>query len=336
MFKMIVDRRASRMALVAFLAGMAGLTFTTPSLAQTDYPRQPISFVVGASPGGPSDTITRLIADRLKPRLGADAVLTLDYKPGANGRIAGALVAKAAPDGYNLLSTAAGHSINPALYTNMPYDPLKDLTPVAFLAYSRTVMAVTREVPAKTLQELVASGKQNPLSYASGGSGAMSHLLAELLIGSAAAQGAQFLHVPYKSGTASVPDLISGRVIFLFDSVQQMAPLAQAGKLQIMAVTSDRRWPALPNVPTMKEAGFPEATASSWLAIFAPSKTPSAIMRKLNTEINAILATDEVRDNLLKQGFEHVPMSLEQANQFVLDEAARWAAVVKRAGIKPE
>ncbi len=323
---------------IAVAAAVALLASATHAQAPADYPRQPITVVVGASPGGPLDTATRLVTERLRKRLGPEAVILIDNKPGANGRISGAQVAKAPADGYMLLTTAAGHVINPALYQQMTYDPLKDLVPVAFIAYSRTVIAVTPHVPAKTMQELVAWGKANPgrLSYASGGSGSLSHLLAALLASSAGAAGVEFLHVPYKSGTAAVSDLVSGRVTFLFDSVQQMAPLALAGKVQLLGITADTRLPALPNVPTMKEAGFPEATGSSWLAFFAPARTPQAILQRLNTEINEVLRADDVKASLAANGFEHVPMTLDQLNQFVLTEAARWGAAVKAAGIKPE
>lgn len=325
----------------AFVLGASILAAGQASVAQpaaSDYPRQPLTFVVGASPGGPADAVTRLVTDKLKPRLGANAILTLDYRPGANGRLAGAAVAKAAPDGYTLLSTAAGHTINPALYLNMPYDPLKDLVPVAFVAYSRTVIAVSREVPARDLVELITLSKdpKNSLSYASGGTGSLSHLLAELLLGSENARGARFTHVPYKSGTAAVTDLVAGRVAFLFDSVQQMTPLARDGRLKIHAVTSERRWPTLPDVPTMKEAGFPEATASSWIALFAPAKTPRAILERLNSEVNAVLAEAETSQALMSRGFEPVPMSLHEAERFVRTEADRWLGVVQRAGIKVE
>lgn len=331
--KYVVGNIARAVALGASLMAAAA---TWAQTGPTEYPRKPVTFVVGASPGGPADALTRLVTDRLKNRLGSNAVLTLDYKPGANGQVAGAIVAKAAPDGYTLLSTAAGHTVNPALYTNMPYDPLKDLVPVAFVAYSRTVIAVANQVPVRDLPGLIALSKSpnSDLSYASGGNGTLSHLLAELLLGSDGAKGARFTHVPYKSGTSALNDLMGGRVAFIFDSVQQLAPLAQDGRLKLLAITSDRRWPSLPDVPTMKEAGFPEATASSWIALFAPAKTPHPILERLNIEINAILGEPEVQANLMGRGFEHVPMTLDQASQFMHTEAARWRNVVQRSGIK--
>jgi tripartite-type tricarboxylate transporter receptor subunit TctC len=306
----------------------------SPAMAQ-QFPTQPITIVAGAGPGGATGNILRAITPDLQAQLGVP--LIVDYKPGANGQVAGDIVAKSAPTGYRLLQTAAGHTVNPSLHSDMRYSPSKDLVPVAFVGYSRVVMAVSNAVPANNARDMAqwnnTANATTPAMYASGGSGSLSHLLAELFQRSA---GTRFTHVPYKSGSAAVPDLISGRVSFLFDSVAQMSELHKGGKLKILAVTGETRWPSIPDVPTFKELGYPEAGASSWNTVFAPAGTPSDVIARLNKEINAALSSEKLKPILLAQGMEHVSMSPEEVRKFVDGEFDRWGGVVKAGNIKAD
>lgn len=273
-----------------------------------EYPQQPITIVVAASPGGPADAALRILTSRMQTRLGTQTPLVMDHRPGANSRVAGEFVAKSAPTGTTLLVAAAGHAVNPLLVANMPFDPLTDLVPVAMVSRVCNAFVSSAQVPVKSLKELMEWGRNNKdrASYASGGNGAFSHLLGEALVRSA---GVDFLHVPYKSGTAAISDLVSGRVAFLLDTVQQMTPLVRDGKLNFLAVTSDRRWPALPDVPTVREAGYPEAAGSSWVMVFAPAKTPAPFIERLSRDINEVMATPDAVAALAGIGMEQVAMN---------------------------
>lgn len=320
-----------------FIGTGAALAVAGSSVAQPAdaYPQQPMKIVVAASPGGPADAAVRILTSRLQPRLGSQTPLVIDHRPGANSRVAGEFVAKATPNGTTLLVAAAGHAVNPALVANMSFDPLNDLVPVAMVSRVCNAFVSSAQVPAKTLKELMDWGRSNPAlaSYASGGKGAFSHLLAEALVRSA---GVNFLHVPYKSGTAAVSDLVSGRVAFQLDTVQQMMPLVRDGKLNFLAVTSDRRWPALPDVPTVREAGYPEAAGSSWVMVFAPAKTPTALIERLSRDINTVMETPDAVAALQAIGMEQTSMTPGEADRFVRAEAHRWAKLIREIGIKPE
>jgi len=298
--------------------------------AQPAYPSKPIRVVVPYTPGGVSDTVTRLVMQKLGERLGQPVVV--ENRSGANGMIGSDNVAKSAPDGYSLLVVVAAHAINPSLYSHMNYDPIKDLTGVSQLGRIPMLMVSSGQLPPSNVRELVAWGKANPqrMTFASSGNGSGAHLTGELF---ARAAGMKMIHVPYKGISPALPDLFSGQVAVIFDSVQTMMPQVRAGKIKALAITGPTRWPTAPDVPTIAEAGYPAAAASSWIGLLAPAKTPKTVLDKLSGEMAAVLALPEVHARLIDYGIEPVGGTPEQFQAFIREEAVRWAAVVKQADI---
>lgn len=310
------------------LAGVAGQAF-----AQEAFPGKPIRVVVPYTPGGVSDAVTRLVMLKLSDRLKTPIVV--DNQPGANGQIGSAAVARAAPDGYTLLVVVAAHAINPSLYPKMSYSPLQDLRGVSEFGAIPLLMVSSAALPPTDLKGLVAWAKANPQSatFASSGAGSGAHLVAEQFAQTA---GVPMTHVPYKGIAPALPDLFAGQVSIIFDSVQTMMPHIKSGKLRGLAMTSARRWPAAPDVPTMAEAGYPSMTGGSWIGLLAPSKTPNEIVNKLSAEMQKVLQTPEVHAKLIEYGIDPVGGTPEQFDAFIHSEAKRWAEVVKKADIRLE
>ncbi len=316
----------------AIVAALAVLPTPFVQAQAPDYPTKPIRIVVPFPPGGATDILARDVAQKLTESWGQQVIV--DNRPGAGGNIGSELVAKSAPDGYTLeMGTVGTHAINASLYAKMPYDHIKDFVPVILVAGVPNVLVVNPSVPANSVQELIAYAKANPgkLNFASSGSGTSIHLSGELFKVMA---GVQMTHIPYKGSAPAVQDLIGGQVQLMFDNLPPSLPQIKAGKLRALAVTSATRAPALPDTPTIAEAGLPGFEASSWFGLLAPAGTPPAIVAKLNGEIAKWLATPEAKEKLAKQGANAVGGTSEDFAKHIAAETAKWAKVVKDSGAK--
>jgi tripartite-type tricarboxylate transporter receptor subunit TctC len=318
---------------VRVLTLAAGLIMAAAAYAQTDYPNRPVRLVVPFAPGGTNDVLGRILAAKLTDRLGQQVVV--DNRPGAGATIGSAIVARAAPDGHTLLITGAGHAINPSIYRTLPYDTQRDFAPIGLAGGGAYVMVVHPSVPAKTAKEFAAWVKSKPgqVSYASAGVGNPTHLAAELLN---IAAGIDMQHVPYKGGGAVLPDLIAGRVSLFFASISTAIAHVQAGRLRAIAVTTAKRDTTLPEVPTFMESGFPDYEVNAWYGLFAPGKTPRTIVNRLNAELRQVLADTEVRQQLQGRGIVPEAGMPGEFAALIRKDIAKWANVVRTAGIKPE
>lgn len=314
-----------------FAVAALGLAAGTAFAQQAAWPTKPIRIVVTFTPGGAPDTLARILAEKWAS-LGQP--ITVDNKPGAGGNIGADFVAKSAPDGHTLVvGTVGTHAINAALYTNMPYHPQKDFTPVIFLASTPNLLVVNNSVPAKTTSELVALAKKEPLTFGSSGSGTSIHLSGELFNTMA---GVKMQHIPYKGRAAAIPDLLGGRITMIFDNMPSALPLVKSGELRAIAVTSAQRSPAAPNIPTLAESGLPGFDASSWFALFAPAGLPRDVQLKINAEAARVLAMPDVKEKLATLGLDAAPGTPEQLGAFVQTEMVKWAKVVKESGAKAD
>ncbi len=321
-----------------FLSALAttgfGLNAIGQATAQT-YPNRAIKVIVPFPPGGPTDVMARLVADKLSSILGQSVIV--ESRPGgAGGTIGAKMVANADPDGYTLLLANVGTlTISPAIYKNLDYEPLKSFVPVALVASSPQVLVVNPKLAVNSLAELIAYVKSNPgtISYASPGSGTQPHLLGELLKSIA---GIDILHVPYRGSAPAITDLLAGQPQMMFDTMWSLLPHIEGGKLKPLVVTNEKRTPELPAVPTVIEAGFPQLEAAVWAGIVAPAATPPAIIDKLNSAINDSLKLADTQASLKKLGTETKIGSPQNFAAFMAAETKKWAAVVKAAGIKPD
>ena len=307
------------------------LAFAAPLVvAQQEFPNRPLRLVVTVPPGGAADFIARLVGGRLSESLGQPVLV--ENRGGAGGTIATDAVAKAAPDGYTLLQNSiTTHGVGPHLYAKLPYDPVKDFAPVSGLALLPLIMAVNAELPAKSVSELVAYSKTNNLNFASSGNGGAPHMAGELF---KSVTGAPLTHVPYKGSGPAVADLVGGRVQIMFDAAPSLIQHVRSGKLRVLAAASAQRNRLLPEVPTFAELGHPKVAVSLWYGLLAPAGTPRAAIERLNREVTKILETGEIRDRLQAQGAEPMPGTPEAFAAFMQEERAKWAPVVKQAGVK--
>ena len=313
--------------------GLLALLITGSSVAQTTYPEKPIRLVVGFPPGSPSDIVGRLLGQRLSEALGQQVVV--ENVAGVAGNIAADRVAKAAPDGYTLGLLGQGAMvINPSMY-KLAYDPVKDFAPVSQVAASPTMLVVHNAVPAKNVTELVALAKVQPggLTFASGGSGSPPHMAAELFKSVA---GLDIRHIPYKGGTAAIPDLIGGRVTMMFSPIPLALPLVREGKLRALAVSSLRRSPVLPELPTVDESGVRGFDSTSWNGLLAPPGTPATIVRRLHLETVKALALPELRTKLADLGLEGIGNSPDEFAAVIKSEIPQWAKVIRESGMKAD
>lgn len=309
------------------LLGCAGIA---PASAADAFPSRPITVVVPHSAGGTSDILARTIAKEAGKSLGQTIVI--DNKGGANGAIAAKTVATARPDGHTLLlATASTHGINPALYKNLSYDAVKEFAPITLLATVPNVLVVNKSVPANTVQELTAAIKADgdAFNMASAGAGTPGHLAGEMYKHRAQLE---FVHVPYKGGSPALADLVGGQVQFLFTTIPGALPHIKANSLRALAVTSPRRSPALPDLPTMAESGLPGFQAISWHGIVAPAGTPPEVINRLNQAFTQALASPEVRQRLLEEGAEAASLNGQQFGDFIQQEIATWAQAVQASG----
>ena len=298
-----------------------------------DYPSKPIRFVVPSSPGGGADVIARSLAPRMAERLGKP--LVVENRSGAGGIIGYEIVAKAPADGYTLLIVAGGYTLNPSLYSKLPYDTLRDFERVSLIACAPNLLVVNPSIPVTSVRELIAFARAKPnyLDYASSGVGTTSYLSAEIF---KAMTGVEMVHVPYKGAGDSTSAAIAGQVHLIFSTPNALMPQARAGRLRALGVTSARRLPAIPEVPTIAEAGLAGYEVNNCYGVLVPAKTPDGIVRKLNAETLRILRQPEIRANLEGLGFEVLGTTPAQFTAFALSDMAKWAKDLKAAGIKPQ
>jgi tripartite-type tricarboxylate transporter receptor subunit TctC len=298
------------------------------------WPTRVVKFVVPFSAGGTTDILGRLMAQRLSEEYGQQFVV--ENKGGAGGNIGTDAVAKAAPDGYTfVVGTPGPHVINQFLYKNQPFDSTKDLAPVIVIARVPNIITVSPDVQARTLKELIDLVKAQPgkLSYATAGIGGTGHVAMELL---KSMTGMDILHVPYRGSAPALTDVVGGRVEVSSDNLPAVQPFVEAGKLRALAVTTTKRWPELPDVPTVAEAGVPGYEASAWFAIAAPAKTPREIIDKVNASVNKYMSEQETIARMRKLGSEPVGGTPEDMARLIVEETVKWKKVIDFAGLKAD
>jgi tripartite-type tricarboxylate transporter receptor subunit TctC len=310
--------------------------FATQALvygADPNYPARPVRVIVPYSPGGSSDTVARIVAQKLGETLGQQFVI--DNRPGAAGSLGRDLVAKASPDGYTLLIGDSPHTINVHVLLHVPYDPIKDFTPVTLLATAPQVLVINPGLPAQTLAEFIAAAKTQPgkLNYGSGGTGSITHLTGELF---KLAAHVNIVHVPYKSIAIAQTDVIGGQVQAAFPTMPGAAPHVRGGRLRALAVSSVKRASALPDVPTFEESGVSGMIVTNWFGVFAPARLPPELLGKLHKALIDAMQTPDVRAKFANLSLEITTTSPREFEAHLKSELARWGKVVKAAGIKPE
>jgi tripartite-type tricarboxylate transporter receptor subunit TctC len=330
----VLLKSLARMALLAGAGMIACASAQAPSKsALAPYPNRPVQIIVPFTPGTGMDILARTVGQKLSERWGQPVLV--DNRPGASGNIGTDMVVKAAPDGYTLLITANTLVMTVSLYRNVPYDPIRDLAPVEEMATGTMAVTLNPAVPARTLKELVAYAKANPgkLAYGSPGVGTPQHLATELFKSTA---GIDLLHVPYKGSAGAITGLLSGDVAVMFNALHAVLPQVKAGKISAIAVGGPKRSPVAPDIPTVAESGYPDFDVDFWYGLLAPAATPREIIAKLNQDITQILNMPEMRETLSSQGLQPVTGTPEQFGALIKDDLARWANVIKAAGITAE
>jgi tripartite-type tricarboxylate transporter receptor subunit TctC len=312
------------------LIGLAALAALASSAAAQDYPARSVTILVPFAPGGGTDLIARSVGQKLEQRFGKSFVI--ENRPGAGTSIAAGATAKAAPDGYTLMQATSGTmAMNPTIYKNLPYEPGKDVVPVALVAGVPFVLVVHPSLPVHSVADLVKVAKERTLTYGSGGVGAFHHLNAELF---SSMMGIKMTHVPYKGSVPSMTDLVAGHIQVLFVDLGPSLPLIRAGKARVLGITSAEPAAAAPDIPPLAKAGAPGFDTTAWQMLIAPAKTPRPILEKLNAEVNAIVRSEEITNQFVKQGL--IPIgkgSLDELDKFVKSETERWAKVIRNAGL---
>ena len=308
------------------VAGAAG------AQAQSDYPAKPIRFINPFAPGGSAEVFARLAGQRLQERWGATIVI--EPRPGAGGRIATEVAAKAPADGYTFIIVTVGHAVNPSLYGNLNYDTLGDFAAVGLVSMSPNVLVVHPSLPARNTRELIALARSRPdeLNYGTGGVATTAHMAAAMLSSLASIRTT---HVPYKGATLALQDLVGGRLEFMVDQIPSSIGFIRSGRLRALAVTPAKRTPQLAEVPTLAESGVPGYDFTAWWLILAPAKTPATILGRFNSELRAAAGDAAFRERLASFGADAAPaLSAAEAQDFLRREVARWAKIVKDAGIR--
>ena len=319
---------ALRLAFSLLIGTVAALP---PTAAEAQkYPNRPIRIIVPVPAGGGVDLLSRSIGQKMSESMGVPVIA--DNRPGASAAIGTDMLAKSPPDGYTILMGYSAHATNPIFSSKLPYDTLKDFSAITFVGYIPLLLVVHPTVPAKSVKELIALIKSKPgqMQYASGGAGAGAHLSGELL---KHLIGVDIIHVPYKGNAPALNDVLGGQVPLMFDTITTALPHAMAGKLRMLAVTSAKRSPLAPDVPTMIEAGLPNFEISAWYVLLAPAGMPREIMQALNAEANKAMRDPELRSRLSKQGVEFVGGTPEQADAFIRSEMTRWRQIIKTTGM---
>lgn len=317
-----------------FLLAAMAATGALPAWGQAGYPSKPIRLIVGYAPGGASDILARLMAQKLSVELKQPVIV--ENHPGASGNIGTELVARAEPDGYTLmLGAAAQIAINPSLFKNIKVNPVTELVPISQLQVEHNVMVVNAGVPVNTVAEFVAYAKanQNKLSFSSAGTGAPGHLVSELLN---VKDNLKMTHVPYKGTGPSVNDVVAGHITMTMDSMVVLLPHIRSGKVRALAVLSETRAEAAPEIPTYREAGRSDLACTSWKGLFAPRGTPEAVTSRLHRAVQSILAEKEVRERLVGMGAEPLGSTPAQFSTYIRAETVKWAEIVKVSGASME
>lgn len=297
------------------------------------WPSKPVKLVVPYPPGGPTDIVARVVAQRLQEQTGQPFLV--ENKAGAGGNLGAEAVAKAAPDGYTVLVATTAHAINKSIFKNLNYDVQRDFTPVSLLTQGPLVLVVNPKFPAKSVAELVtmAKAKPNAVSFASSGNGQSTHLSAELF---ASMAGAKMLHVPYKGSAPALNDVIAGQVPMMFDTMLSAMPHVKGGKLRALAITGDKRSAAAPDTPTIAESGLPGFQAYAWNGLLVPTGTPAAVVARLNEELKTALAHPPLQERFGAQGFAATWTSPADAKAFLHNELSKWSRTVEVSGAKVE
>lgn len=322
----------SRRKFAAALIAACTVVCSSPALAQDKYPSKPIRMIVSVGAGGATDTLARKMAEKLSASLGQQVLV--ENQPAASGVIAAQTVARAAPDGYTLLiGTNTTHAGNKAFLKDVPYDPVADFEPITRLGLAALLLCVNNDVPVKSVQELTAYAKANPGKLAYGAGTGSARLATEMY---KAIAGVDLLAVPYKGNQQALTDLRGGRIQVLFGDIALMQPQVKAGAVRGLAVSSAKRSQALPEFPTMQEAGVAGYELVGWIAAFAPAKTPAAIIRRLNEEMNKALADKDFVSSLHALGVDAAPGTPDQLRDWVRSETKKWGDLARNAGIQPE
>jgi len=304
------------------------------SQTKTTWPKQTIRIIVTFTPGGAPDILARLLAENWQQTMGVPVLV--ENRPGYGGNIGADLVAKSDPDGYTLLIGTVGiHAINGALYEKMPFDPVRDFTPISFLASTPNVLIVNKQLGITNIHELIelAKAKPNQLTFGSSGVGTSLHMSGELFKEMA---GINIRHIPYKGRAQSLPDLVSGRITMLFDNLSSSLPLIKAGEVQALGVTTLKRSPAAPEIPTLAEQGLSGFEAVSWFSLMAPANLPPVIQKRLNQLTKQALESPDVKNRLLVSGLDPAPGSPEDLSKLIARESRKWSRVVQQSGAKAE
>ena len=315
------------------LCAVSALTLAGPAFAQQDYPSKPIRIIVGVAPGGATDIIARVIGTKLGENVRQKVIF--DNRPGANHIIGGQLTAKSAPDGYTIQVVPEGWVINASMYAKLPFDPVRDFTPIAILALVPNVLTIHPSLPARSVKEFIALARARPgqLNYGTSSAGAPSHMAAELL---KVLARIDYVHVPYKGQAPVMTDLVGGQLHFAFPSIPASVGFIRSGRLVALGVTTAQRASALPNIPTIQEAGVPGYEVGGWYGVIGPGGMPQAVVARLNREINAILKVPEMSEQLSSQGADPRTATPEEFGAAMARDVKKWAKVVAAAGIKPQ
>ena len=331
----------TRTLMLMLLAAIVSTGWRAPALAQQatstgsgqGYPSKPIRIISPFAPGGGNDFLCRTVAQKLTENVKQQVIV--ESRPGANGIIGTEAAARAAPDGYTIVLIPSGHAVNASLHRKLPYDSIKDFTPITLVGWSPLVLAVHPSLPVKNVKDLVALAKARTgqLTYGSAGVGSSGHLAGALF---ETLTGTKLLHVPYKGMGLALTDLIAGHVTLTFGTNLSVVPQVRSGRLRALAITSAQRAPGLPDLPTVAESGIPGYEASLWYGFVGPARIPPEIVRRLNSEIVAVLGLPDVRVRLSSQGVEARPSTPDEFARLLVTDLERWAKVVQRAGVRVE
>jgi tripartite-type tricarboxylate transporter receptor subunit TctC len=319
-----------RISITLALAALLGVSAL--SHAQ-QFPSRPLRIIVPNPPGGTTDVLARLLSDELAKSFGQPVLV--ENRAGASGTIGSDLVAKANPDGYLMvMGHAASHATSPSMIKDLPYDPVKDFAPVTLVANVSNVIILNTGIPAGSVKELIALAKQQPgkLVFGSGGNGAITHLAGEIFKQTASVE---LTHVPYKGSSQAMTDLLGGHIALMFENLPGAIGHIKSGKLRALAVLSEKRAPAVPEIPTIAEAGLPGAEAVSWFGLFTTAGTPRTVLERLNRETVAAIRKPEMQQRIMDAGAEPVGSSAEEFGKLVRDEGTKWGKVIKTTGLKP-
>ena len=329
--KPLTRRRFNLAATVTVSA--AASTVCAPLFAQSAWPNKPIRLIVPYTPGGFTDQMARIVQVGLQNRL--QQTVTVDNKPGANSIIGVDMLAKAPADGSTFAVVIAAYAANTTLYPKLPYDPRKDLTGVSLLGISPLLAAIHNDAPFKNAMELIAYARANPgkVSFGSSGNGSAAHLTSELL---KSLTQTYMVHIPYRGAVPALTDLMGGQIQLFFDAASGLISQGKAGRVRLIGVASDRRLPAVPDVPTFIEQGFAGFTGSTWAGMLAPAATPKDVVKRMSEEVARIVKSDETRARLEIMGTFAAGSSPEEFDAFISAETAKWARVIKNAGVKPD